>query len=197
MRAYKAREAAGVHAAWADEATGCSAIAGASRARQAHDACEAARRLEGDLVRDCGGDVSTQQAAVIDPAVRTKLMLDSIDAWLLTQPSLVNARKRCLLPIVRERQQLADALARYMAALGLQRRVPEPKTLKGTLSVPLPGRKDTSPLPRVAFAVRTWCYFWGYLRRRGSAAKASAPRRAGGSAPRVHSARHAGRCMPE
>src|SRR2546426_11448704 len=75
-----------------------------------------------DLVRDLGGDVSTQQAAVIDLAVRTRLLLDSIDAWLLTQPSLVNQRKRALLPVVRERQALADALARYLAQLGLERR---------------------------------------------------------------------------
>ena len=34
----------------------------------------------------------------------------------------MNLRKRALLPVVRERQQLADALARYMAQLGLQRR---------------------------------------------------------------------------
>ena len=41
-----------------------------------------------DLVADLGGRdaVSTQQAAVIDLAVKTKLLLDSIDAWLLTQP---------------------------------------------------------------------------------------------------------------
>jgi hypothetical protein len=78
-----------------------------------------------DLVRNLGGDVSTQQAAVIDLAVRTRLLLDSIDAWLLTQPSLVNARKRTLLPVVRERQQLADALARYLGQLGLERREKE------------------------------------------------------------------------
>jgi hypothetical protein len=35
---------------------------------------------------------------------------------------LVNARKRTLLPVVRERQALADALARYLAQLGLERR---------------------------------------------------------------------------
>src|SRR5437867_964852 len=75
-----------------------------------------------ELVRDLGGDVSTQQAAVIELAVRTKLLLDSIDAWLLAQPSLVNARKKALLPVVRERQQVADALARYMGQLGLERR---------------------------------------------------------------------------
>jgi hypothetical protein len=75
-----------------------------------------------DLVRDLGGDVSTQQAAVIDLAVRTKLLLDSVDAWLLVQPKLVNSRKKALFPAVRERQVLADALARYMGQLGLERK---------------------------------------------------------------------------
>lgn len=77
-----------------------------------------------ELVADLGGDaaISTQQRALVDLAVRTKLMLDSVDAWLLKQPSLVNARKRSLLPVVRERTQLADAVARYLSALGLERR---------------------------------------------------------------------------
>jgi len=76
-----------------------------------------------DLIADLGGDPSTGQRAVIELAMRTKLLLDSIDAWLLTQPSLVNARKRSLLPVVKERQALADALARYLVQLGLERRV--------------------------------------------------------------------------
>ena len=77
-----------------------------------------------DLVQDLGGPdaVSTQELAVVDLAVKTKLLLDSVDAWLLTQPSLVNARKRTLLPVVLQRQQLADALARYLVLLGLKRR---------------------------------------------------------------------------
>lgn len=80
-----------------------------------------------DLVRDLGGEaaMSTQQLALVDVVVRQKLLLDSIDAYLLTQPSLVNARKRTLLPVVRERQQLADAMARYLAQLGLERRTRE------------------------------------------------------------------------
>ena len=78
-----------------------------------------------DLIEDLGGRdaISTQQEALVDLAVKSKLILDSIDSWLLTQPSLVNARKRSLLPAVRERQQLADALARYMGQLGLERKV--------------------------------------------------------------------------
>ncbi len=41
-----------------------------------------------DLVADLGGRdaISTQRAAIIDLAVKTKLLLDSIDAWSLTQP---------------------------------------------------------------------------------------------------------------
>ncbi len=78
-----------------------------------------------DLIQDLGGRdaISTQQEALVDLAVKSKLILDSIDAWLLTQPSLVNARKRSLLPAVKERQQLADGLARYLTQLGLERKV--------------------------------------------------------------------------
>lgn len=81
-------------------------------------------RWRADLLRDLGGvaAVSTQELAVVDLAVKTKLLVDSIDVWLLVQPSLVNARKRALLPVVLQRQQLADALARYMTQLGLKRR---------------------------------------------------------------------------
>lgn len=71
---------------------------------------------------DLGGDVSTAKDAIISLAVKTKLILDSIDVWLLQQPALIDKRKRSLLPAVRERQALADALARYLAMLGLERR---------------------------------------------------------------------------
>jgi hypothetical protein len=87
-----------------------------------------------DLVRDLGGAPSTGQLAVVDLAVRTKLMLDSIDAWLLTQPTLVLRRRKALLPAVRERQQLADALARYLGLLGLERREAPPLDLGAYLA---------------------------------------------------------------
>ena len=50
-------------------------------------------------------------------------MLDSVDVWLLSRPSLINQRKQTILPTVMQRQQLADSLARYMNQLGLERRV--------------------------------------------------------------------------
>lgn len=77
-----------------------------------------------ELVADLGGSeqVSTQQRAIINVAVKTKLLLDSIDTWILKQPSLINLRKRAVHPVVLQRQQLADSLIRAMVQLGLERK---------------------------------------------------------------------------
>lgn len=75
-----------------------------------------------DLIRDLGGDVSTQQDAIISLAIKTKLLLDSIDVWLLQQTTLINKRKKSIIPAVQQRQVLADALARYLGQLGLARK---------------------------------------------------------------------------
>ncbi len=67
--------------------------------------------------------VSTQEAALIDAATTTKLLLDHADSWLLGGPGrLINARRRSLYPVVLQRGQLADARLRHLAALGLKRR---------------------------------------------------------------------------
>lgn len=77
-----------------------------------------------DLVSDLGGElaVSAQQRVIIDLAVRTRLYVDSLDSWLVEQPSLVLARRRTVLPVLVERQRLADSLARLLGQLGLERR---------------------------------------------------------------------------
>lgn len=95
----------------------------------------------GQLVADLGGPdmISTQELAIVNLAVKTKLLLDSVDTWLLQQPTLVNARKRKIHPAVLERQQLADALARYMAQLGLKRRAKPTQSLGDLLA------KGTTP----------------------------------------------------
>jgi hypothetical protein len=56
-----------------------------------------------------------------DLAVRTKLLLDSVDAWLLAQPSLIDKRRRSVYLVLQQRQVLADGLARYLGTLGLAR----------------------------------------------------------------------------
>lgn len=91
-----------------------------------------------ELLADLGGveAVSTQELSIVELAVRSKLMLDSIDAWLLAQPCLINRRKRTLLPVIPQRTQLADALARYLAALGLKRRAQRDLTLAEYLQQP-------------------------------------------------------------
>lgn len=107
---------------------------------------KALAKWRGDLIQDLGGKeaISTQQEALVDLAVKSKLILDSIDAWLLTQRSLINARKRSLLPAVRERQQLADGLARYLGQLGLERRTKEVPSLTEYLNTRY-GSPETSP----------------------------------------------------
>ena len=94
------------------------AIDGRSKAGRALAAWRSA------LIEDLGGEdqVSAQQLTILELAARTKLLLDGIDAWLFEQPSLVNKRDRKLFAVVKERQQLADSLARYMGMLGLERR---------------------------------------------------------------------------
>src|SRR5438046_8270746 len=76
------------------------------------------------LLADLGGveAVSTQQAALVDLAVRTKLLVDSVDAYVLAMPSPVNRQKRCLHPVVRERQALVGQLQSILRDLGLERR---------------------------------------------------------------------------
>jgi hypothetical protein len=85
-----------------------------------------------DLAGDLGGieTLSTAQKSLIEQAATTRLILDSIDGWLAKQPSLIDRRKRALLPVVRERQSLADALARYLTALGLERKAKNLDTLE-------------------------------------------------------------------
>ena len=76
-----------------------------------------------DLLRDLGGEsnLSVQKRTLADAAVRSKLFIDSIDVWLLQQRSLVNARKKSILPALAQRQTLLDGLLRIFEKLGLER----------------------------------------------------------------------------
>lgn len=77
-----------------------------------------------ELLADLGGieNITTQELALVEEAVKTKLILDSIDAWLLSQPSLINKRSRSVLPVVRDRQALVSTLRGLLGDLGLGRR---------------------------------------------------------------------------
>jgi hypothetical protein len=106
-----------------------------------------------ELIGDLGGadGVSAQKRALLDLACQTKLLLDSVDAWLLEQPTLINARRRAVLPVVLQRQQLADALARYLQVLGLERRTPSRPALVEYVA----NRYSRTPPVAPASSVRT------------------------------------------
>jgi len=76
-----------------------------------------------ELVTALGGeaDLSPQRRRLIDMAARAALLLDHIDSWLVSQQSLINARTRAMLPVLVQRQSLADHLARVLDRLGLDR----------------------------------------------------------------------------
>ena len=115
-------------------------LVGAKRALREYGArgidarTKAARELAdwtAEIVADLGGEdaISAQQRTVIELAGRTRFLLNGIDVWLIQQPSVVNKSKRRLFDVVQQRQQLSDALARYMSMLGLERKKTDPEDL--------------------------------------------------------------------
>jgi hypothetical protein len=89
----------------------------------------AARDWRQEVVADLGGLTAVQAAklALVDAAVGTKIVLDSLDRYLFqlaTIDGLVNKRNRRAFAIVVDRMRVADSLARQLAALGMERRTP-------------------------------------------------------------------------
>jgi len=58
---------------------------------------------------------------IIEQIVRRLLFLESIDAYLFSLPSLVIRRRKCVVPVLQEREALAAALTRDLQAIGLER----------------------------------------------------------------------------
>ena len=75
------------------------------------------------IVTDLGGEenVSAQRHALLDLAVKTKLLLDGLDVWLLNLGSLVNEKGKAT-DVLHVRMRLSDSLAKYLGQLGLERR---------------------------------------------------------------------------
>ena len=90
-------------------------------------AAVALRKWRQEIIDDLGGpdNMSAQKETIIDLACRSRLILHSVDTWIFEQQTLVHRSKKrlaTLLPVVMQRQQLADSLAHYMKMLGLDRR---------------------------------------------------------------------------
>ena len=88
-----------------------------------------------ELVADLGGTdaLSAMQHSVLDTLIKTKVILDSVDGYILRQGWIANMRKRAVWPIVRERQAIADSLVRQLQILGLERKAREVPSLRAYL----------------------------------------------------------------
>jgi hypothetical protein len=82
--------------------------------------------LRRELANALGGEaaLTPQQRKLIDMAARASALLDHVDAWLFQQPRLVNARAKTLLPILVQRQALADHLMRLLDKLPVPEHAP-------------------------------------------------------------------------
>jgi hypothetical protein len=58
----------------------------------------------------------------VEVITRTKLYVDHLDAFLMQERSLINKTRKTALPVLLQRQALADSLAKHLNMLGLERR---------------------------------------------------------------------------
>ncbi len=88
--------------------------------------------FRGKLVAALGGDteLSPQRRKLVDLVARASLYLDHLDGWLAAQQTLINRRSRSVLPVLLQRQSIADHLAKLLDRLGLDRAAPKSVTLE-------------------------------------------------------------------
>ncbi len=93
------------------------------------------------LIRDCGGEaqVDTMQRILIQNSSVKQVCVSHLSAYLLEQPSLVDKRRKTVIPAVLQLKELMDSMARDLQLLN-QTRGEKP---------PL-GRKETTITPEVA-----------------------------------------------
>jgi hypothetical protein len=106
----------------------------------------AVKAWKSDVRNDLGGDLSRAEETLLELAAQTWVQVSSLDAWLAVQPSLILARKRTVIPVMLQRMQLADSLARHLERLGLKRegeahpRHPHPGRARPVIPNQLPSR---------------------------------------------------------
>src|SRR5215472_13973780 len=62
---------------------------------------------QNEVIATLGGDVTPQQKSIIEIASMNKMMISSIDAWIVSQPTLIR-RDQSLIPVILQRQQLVN-----------------------------------------------------------------------------------------
>jgi hypothetical protein len=87
------------------------------------NAAQALVAWRSELLTALGGseNITPQRAVLLEMCVRSRLYIDHLDAFCMSQASLINRRKKSVLPVLRERQSLVDSLERLLSRLGLDR----------------------------------------------------------------------------
>jgi hypothetical protein len=100
----------------------------------------AARMFKADVAADLGGNLSRAQEVILEDAAQTWVIRSALDDYIMRQGSLVT-KKRALLPVVRERMQVAEHLAKQLERLGLERK-PQPIETLEQYAVRMAAKKE-------------------------------------------------------
>lgn len=79
--------------------------------------------------------------------MKTKLILDSIEVWMLKQQSLVSGKTRGVIPVVLHRNSLVGTLKGLLETLGLERRARKVPTLAEVFAEPAADAGNEAPGP--------------------------------------------------
>jgi hypothetical protein len=98
-----------------------------------------ARRWRAEILHDLGGPeaVPAAKLALVEAALGTKIVLDSLDRYLFELADLgglVNRRNRRACSIIADRMRVADSLTRQLTAVGLDRVTRPPVDLTAYLA---------------------------------------------------------------
>ena len=76
------------------------------------------------ITDDLGGNLSAQQATILELASRTRYLLGVVDAFLAEKGewAILHKRDRRLHTVVHDRMRLSNALAKYLDMLGLEKK---------------------------------------------------------------------------
>ena len=98
--------------------------------------------LRDTLLDALGGvkHVSPQKRVLLDELILTKLMLDSVNVWIVAQDSLINKRNKSIINVVKDRNALVTTLRTLLADLGLERVVKTLPTLAEYLNGKAPAK---------------------------------------------------------
>jgi hypothetical protein len=88
------------------------------------------------IIFDAGGceNLSQLKLDLIDRYLRTLILIDSIDNYLFSLPSIIRRRSKSLFPVALQRQQFMNSAFQLATAIGLQRVAPKPMDLNTYLT---------------------------------------------------------------